>query len=173
VSHANKSASLTAPDMQGSLGNMFDYLAKDEPNPKVVALAAILLEMQKEGKRCLVVCEGDEVRKDIELFIKESFGEYSKMVDVTNHPAEFCARPNKAYDEAILFTPSERNIRLLWNIGVSSIFSFIIRHTRDDDMYWQNAKKEDREVKRKTWAPENVRQGDLLPSYSAYVDPGD
>ncbi len=162
VSYSDNSRSLNSPDMHGKLKAILGYIAKDEENPKVVALAAILLEMQKEGKKCLVVCEGKDVKEALELFIKESFGDYSKMVAVTNRPTEFCARPNEAYDAAILFTPSERNIHLVWGIGVSSIFTLTARHTRDDDTYWQNAKNEDREIKRNTWDPKNVTQGSFV-----------
>ena len=173
ISYANNSNALTRPDMQGDLEGIFKYLAKDEPNPKVIALAAILLEMQKERKRCFVACEGVEVKKDLDLFIKESFGDYSKMVAVTNSPKNFRAKPKKAYDAAILFTPSERNIALVWNTAVSSRFALIVRHTRDDDRYWQNALKEDLEIRRDAWDPKRIKQGELLHVPGDYADPGD
>jgi hypothetical protein len=146
VDYANRSRSLSNPDMQESLFSLFAYLASEGENPKIYELNRILLELQAQGKKCLVVCEGDDLLRTLKNFVKDAFGGYSDMIWITNHPSGLIGgqKGNKgAYDAAILYTPGKKSIDIVWNLGVSQIIVLINKGTSDDAKYWQNAKMED------------------------------
>jgi len=128
--YADGSHTLRSPKMRELLQPMLDYICKEGEHPKMALLGLLLSERQ--GQRCLVVCETHQQADAI----MEKF----PFVQATNHPKE---KSMAGFEAIILYNPSNHSVEAAWKSGACEILAMVAKGTVDEERYWQKSKQED------------------------------
>jgi tellurite resistance protein len=146
VRYANGSKALDNKEMREILNDYLNFVAaekiddeKIDAAPKISKIREILSDKKNEGKRFLILCEGEGQEHELRTHFPD--------VEVSRHSAEILARTDDEWklgggrpDVVIIHTPTNGNVDAAWSIGAREVIPLIVKKSADADRYWQNAK---------------------------------